>query len=95
MSRWCFLLAVISPASLALGWFLVAYPPLWTAGNAPALGLMAISLPALFASAVIGIKQTLDGRKSETGWLAAGLVIDYCWFQILCAAVIIEQVSGR
>jgi hypothetical protein len=34
---------------------------------------MAISLPALFASAVMGIKQILDGRKSETGWLAAGL----------------------
>jgi hypothetical protein len=28
---------------------------------------MAISLPTLFASAVIGIKQILDGRKSETG----------------------------
>jgi hypothetical protein len=95
MSRWCFWLAVISPASLALGWFLVAYPPLWTAGNAPALVLMAISLPTLFASAVIGIKQILDSRKSGTGWLAAGLVIDYCWFQILCAVVIIEQVRGR
>ena len=95
MSRWCFWLAVISPASLALGWFLVAYPPFWTAGNAPALVLMAISLPTLFASAVIGIKQILDSRKSGTGWLAAGLVIDYCWFQILCAAVIVEQVRGR
>jgi hypothetical protein len=86
MTRLCFCLAVISPVSLALGWFLVGYPPLWTAGNAPALVLMAISLPALLASAIIGIKQVLDGQKTGTGWLATGLVIDYCWFQLLCAA---------
>jgi hypothetical protein len=95
MPRLCFGLAVFSPVSLALGWFLVGYPPLWTAGNAPALVLMALSLPALFASAVIGVKQVLDGRKSGTGWLAAGLVIDYGWFQLVCAALVIELVGRR
>jgi hypothetical protein len=56
---------------------------------------MALSLPALFASAVIGVKQALDGRKSGTVWLAAGLVIDYCWFQLVCAALIIQLVGRR
>ena len=95
MTRLCFCLAVISPVSLALDWFLVGYPPLWTAGNAPALVLMALSLPALFASAVISVKLVLDGRKSATGWLAAALVIDYCWFHLMCAALIIQQAGHR
>ena len=95
MARLCFFLAVISPVSLALGWFLVGYPPLWTAGNVPALVLMTISLPAMFASAFIGIKRVFDGQRSDTGWLAAGLVIDYCWFQLVCAALIIQLVGRR
>jgi hypothetical protein len=95
MARLCFSLAVISPVSLALGWFLLAYPPLWTAANAPALALLALCLPALFASAVIGVKRVLDGPMSGAGWLAAGLVIDYCWFHLLCAALVIHQVGRR
>ena len=95
MPQLCFFLAVFSPLSLALGWFLLAYPPLWTAGNVPALTLMALSLPAFLASAVIGIKQALDGKRLGTGWLAAGLVIDYCWFHLACAAWVVQQVRGR
>jgi hypothetical protein len=92
MARLCFSLAVISPLSMALGWFLIGYPPLWTAANAPALVLLPISLPALFLSAVIGVKQVLDAQKSGTAWIAAGLVIDYCWFQLLTALFVIQQI---
>ena len=82
MAGLCFCLALISPVSLALGWFPVGYPPLWTAGNAPALGLMAISPLAFIVSSIICIKQVLDGERKGSGWLAAGLVIDYCWFHV-------------
>jgi hypothetical protein len=96
--RLCFFLAVLSPFALAFGWFLISIPPGGTAfstGNLPGLGLLALSPVALFASAMVGIKQILDGRRSGTGWLAAGLVISYCWFHILCAAFIIQQVRGH
>jgi hypothetical protein len=95
MNFLCFALAVISPLALALGWFLVGYPPLWAPENVPSFVLMALSPLALFVSAVIGIKQILDGQKSGTGWLSMGLVIDYGWFQLLCAALIIQQVRGH
>jgi len=95
MAGLCFCLALISPVSLALGWFLVGYPPLWTAGNALALALMAISPLAFIASSIIGIKQVLDGKRKGSGWLAAGLVIDYCWFHVILAALIIGQLGRR
>jgi hypothetical protein len=41
---------------------------------------MAVSLLALFTSAAIGLKQVFSGQRSGAGWIAAGLVIDYCWF---------------
>ena len=95
MAGLCFCLALISPVSLALGWFLVGYPPLWTAGNAPALALMAISPLAFIVSSIIGIKRVLDGERKGSGWLAAGLVIDYCWFHVILAALIIGQLGRR
>jgi hypothetical protein len=74
MAGLCFCLALISPVSLALGWFLVGYPPLWTAGNAPALALMAISPLAFISSSIIGVKQVLDGeRNAMVLGLGAGL----------------------
>jgi hypothetical protein len=88
-------LALISPVSLALGWFLLGYPPLWTAGNAPALALMAVSPLAFVASSIIGIRQVLVGDRKGSGWLAAGLVIDYCWFHAVLTAIIIGQVGRR
>jgi hypothetical protein len=94
MARWCFWLAVTSPVSLALGWFLVSFPPLFAPGNIPALVLMAASPLAFLASAVIGLKQVFVGQKSGAGWLAAGLVIDYCWFHGLLASFIIQQVNS-
>jgi hypothetical protein len=94
MAALCFCLAVISPVALALGWFLVGYPPLWAAGNTPALALMAISPLAFVTSSIIGIKQVLDGERKRTGWLAAGLIIDYCWFHVVLTAIIIAQVKG-
>jgi hypothetical protein len=35
------------------------------------------------------------GETPSKAFPLLGLVIDYCWFQILCAAVIIEQIRGR
>jgi hypothetical protein len=95
MPRLCFFLAVLSPLALAFGWLLIAIPPLFSVGNLPGLGLIALSPVCLFASATVGVKQVLDGRRTGTGWLAAGLVISYCWFHALCAAFIIQQVGGR
>jgi hypothetical protein len=95
MAGLCFCLALISPVAMALGWFLVSYPPFWTVGNAPALVLMAISPLAFIASSIIGIKQVLDGNRKGTGWLAAALVFDYCWFHAALTAIIIEQVGRR
>src|SRR5262245_5868626 len=98
MARWCLFLAALSPFSLALGCFLVSYSPggtIFTGGNLPSLILMALSPLAFFASAVIGVKRMLDGERSGTGWVAAGLVLDYCWFHFVCVVFVIQQVRGR
>ena len=98
MAHWCLFLAVFSPFSLALGWFLVSYSPggtIFTGGNLPSLILMALSPLAFFASAVIGVRRMLVGERTGAGWVAAGLVLDYCWFHFVCAIFIIQQIRGR
>ena len=97
MARLCFILALLSPIVLPFAGLLVWYGPgqsVFTAHNAPALILMAISPLAFIASAIIGIKLLLDGQPKHTGWLAAGLVIDYCWFHVCIAAFIIQTIKG-
>jgi hypothetical protein len=39
MAGLCFCLALISPVSLALGWFLVGYPPLWAVAGGTISGI--------------------------------------------------------
>ena len=98
MSRVCFILAVLSPIALPFGWLLVSYGPgesMFSAHNAPALAIMAMSPLAFMASSIIGIKQVLDGERKGSGWLAAGLVIDYCLFHMVLTAIIIERVGRR
>jgi hypothetical protein len=96
MPRLCFILAILSPIALPLGWLLISFGPgqtMFAAHNALALILMAISPVAFIASSMIGIKQVLDGDRTGSGWLAVGLVIDYCWFHAVLTAIIIEQVG--
>ena len=73
MAGVCFWLALMSPLSLALGWFVLGYPPLWTAGNAPALALMASSPLAFLASSIIGIRQVLVGDRDQGDTLPVAL----------------------
>jgi hypothetical protein len=38
--------------------------------------------------------QVLAGDRKGSGWLAAGLVIDYCWLHAVLTAIIIAQVGN-
>jgi hypothetical protein len=98
MSQLCFILAVLSPIALPFGWLLVSYGPgqsMVSPHNGPALVIMALSPLAFIASSIIGVRQVLLGDRKGSGWLAAGLVIDYCWFHVLLTVIIIEQVGRR
>ena len=94
-------MALISPAAIALGVFLSSgspdapfFPPT-NPLNAVALLLMIMSPAALFASLVLGVRQMLDPHRSGIGWLAAGLVLDFCWILLICIAVLARILRGH